>query len=59
MAVADDKTVAKSWRLGPLKISGGFREIPVEKPGRQEQPDENGENRLLRPLGLGDRSRDL
>ena len=27
--MTDDKTVAKSWRLGPLKISGGFRELVI------------------------------
>jgi len=27
--VTDDKTVARSWRLGPLKISGGFRELVI------------------------------
>ena len=27
--MTDNKTVAKSWRLGPLKISGGFRELVI------------------------------
>ena len=27
--MTDDKAVAKSWRLGPLKISGGFRELVI------------------------------
>ncbi len=27
--VTDDKTADKSWRLGPIKISGGFRELII------------------------------
>jgi len=27
--VKNDKTIAKSWRLGPLKLRGGFREVVI------------------------------
>jgi len=27
--VTDDKTISKSWRLGPLRLRGGFRELVI------------------------------